>query len=72
MAMEERSRVSYCYRKWKTPWETQQGPFDEKYFATYLKKSGHYMFQAVDHWFPGNPDTKSNNFNFNQLAFRRM
>ena len=52
MAMEEEVESRIVIEKGKTPWETQQGPFDENTFAALPEKEWTLLVQAVDHWVP--------------------
>ncbi|MEP7727882.1 cupin domain-containing protein [Marinomonas primoryensis] len=52
MAMEEEVESRIVIENGKTPWETQQGPFDESTFATLPEKEWTLLVQAVDHWVP--------------------
>ena len=52
MAMEEEVESRLVIENGKTPWETQQGPFDEDTFANLPEKEWTLLVQAVDHWVP--------------------
>jgi 50S ribosomal protein L16 3-hydroxylase len=52
MAMEEEVESRIVIENGKTPWETQQGPFDESTFSTLPEKEWTLLVQAVDHWVP--------------------
>jgi len=52
MAMEEEVESRIVIENGKTPWETQQGPFDENTFANLPEKEWTLLVQAVDHWVP--------------------
>ncbi|ETI58114.1 cupin domain-containing protein [Marinomonas profundimaris] len=52
MAMEEEVESRIVIENGKTPWETQQGPFDENTFSALPEKEWTLLIQAVDHWVP--------------------
>lgn len=52
MAMEEDIESRIVIEHGKTPWETKQGPFNEKTFANLPEKEWTLLVQAVDHWVP--------------------
>lgn len=52
MAMEEEVESRIVIEQGQTPWETQQGPFNENTFANLPEKEWTLLVQAVDHWVP--------------------
>ncbi len=52
MAMEEEVESRIVIENGNTPWETQQGPFQESDFESLPEKEWTLLVQAVDHWVP--------------------
>ncbi|MBJ7536682.1 cupin domain-containing protein [Marinomonas transparens] len=52
MAMEEEVESRIVIENGQTPWQMQQGPFDENTFASLPEKEWTLLVQAVDHWVP--------------------
>ena len=52
LALEEEVESRLILEKGKTPWELQNGPFDENTFATLPETHWTLLVQAVDQWVP--------------------